>query len=211
MSTVHAKRNARLSRGGEGKGLPLLLVSAGFALGTLSGCLFVASVSGGGNAALMAYITDFFLAAQSGTLTGPGLFSAGWTVLRWPLLVILLGCTVVRFVGIPVVLFLRGFLLSFTAAAFVVVLGRVGVLFAFLLLGVGSLVTVPVLFILSARSLAYPAQTSQKGRKGILRQFTEPAETLTNILCALALLLATLWEAYLVPVIISGASHYFVL
>lgn len=198
----------------SGRLAPLLLVSGGFLLGGLAGCLFARAVSGSGAEALTTYLADFFTAIRGDNVSMSGFFSALWTVIRWPLLVLLLGCTAVGIVGIPILFFLRGFLLSFTVCAFVRVLGSTGVLFSFLLFGISSLITVPVLFLLGVETLLSVAQArDQPGKQrgpALLQGLRDPALARGHVFCLLALVLATLWEAYLVPIIVVGSASFFV-
>ncbi len=209
MGAVYFKRKPAAGRAKDEQKLPLLLLSGGFIFGIVFGCLLAASLSGGGSAALRTYITNFFLAAQHGTLGIPAFLSTLWSVFRWPLALVLLGCTAARRIGIPLLFALRGFLLSFTVCAFLLVMGRVGVLFSFLLLGLESLITIPILFLLGAEFLSKPIRR-ERGRSA-LRQWIQPSNTLGNILGLTLLFLVSIWEAYLLPIVISAAAHWFVL
>lgn len=213
MKPVHATAKHLPLYQSDSQRISLLFVSVSFCLGGLSGCLLAASVSGNGSAALLAYITEFLAAAQSGALEMPGLLSALWTVLRWPLAVVLLGCTAIGVVGIPLLFFLRGFLLSFCISAFVVALGSSGAVFAFLLLGVGSLITIPILFILGTQSLMLASQAKERGKKGrgkrAFQALNDPNHAIGTMFCLIALIFTILWEAYFVPIIVSGASKLF--
>ncbi len=195
------------------KNIALLLVGGGFFLGALSGCLFAASVSGLGSDAVGAYIQGFLGALQTGTVKSPGLLAAAFTVLRWPLLVLLLGATALGVVGIPLLLFFRGFLLSFCVSSLVQVLGGPGVLLACLLLGVGSLLSVSVLFVMGTHGIV--AATGKRGEKGKKKPFSalllHQASPGVNMICGLILLFCIVWELLFVPGILRSIAHLFVL
>ena len=205
------QRKPLFLRSSEGKPLPFRTLSLAFALGSIGGCLLAASLSDNGNTVLFAYIAAFFQAVQGGALEPPGVLAAGWSVLRWPLSVVLLGCTALSSIGIPIILFLRGFLLSFSVSAFVLVLGRSGALFAALLLGVGSLLTIPVLFLLGTDLLAGRGSGARMRGQGLSRQFAEPHAALRRALILGAFGLAVMWEAYILPGLVTGGAQWFVL
>ena len=69
-----------------------------------------------------------------------------WDQLRWPLAAFLLGLTALGAAGIPLLLFLRGFLLCFTAGSFAALLGTNGLKAAWALLSVSALLGLPALF-----------------------------------------------------------------
>ncbi len=186
----------------------LLLIAGGFLLGGIFGCVMAASVSGNGSLALSSYIQEFLTAMRNNTAAGPGLISAGWTVLRWPLLVMILSCSTLGVLGIPAVFFLRGFLFAFCISAFVQVLGASGLVFALLLLGVESFISIPVLFLLGSHALLRAASTKErrgKGRTGkILPQ--APSSIFRYAVCALLLFFCMLWEAILLPLLLANTS-----
>lgn len=186
----------------------LILISGGFLLGGIFGCVMAASVSGSGSLALSSYIQDFLSAVRSNAAAGPGLISAGWAVLRWPLLVMLLSCSTLGILGIPAVFFLRGFLFTFCISAFVQVLGVSGLLFALVLLGVESFLSIPVLFLLGSHALLRAAGTKErrgKARTGKILPQT-PKSIFRYAVCALLLFFCMIWEAILLPMLLSNAA-----
>jgi len=189
----------------------LLVLSIAFILGGLLGSILAASVSGSGSAALSTYIKDFLTALQSDAAQAPKVFSTLWSVLRWPLIAILLSFTSLGLIGIPALFFVRGFLFSFCVSAFVQVLGARGLLFALLLLGVESLLSIPVLFILGAQGFLMSAQVKErKGRaKTVKAPPNKPLPLLSHALCFFLLLFCTLWELFFLPMLLSSTSHFF--
>lgn len=134
--------------------LPALAVcSICFFAGGLLGCLLMARVAGGAGEGLEAYVQSFLRAAESGALSAPDLLPSMWECIRWPLLALLLGFTALGLLGLPVLFAVRGFLLAFSIASFVRVLGSAGCLLAFLLFGVTGAISVPVFFMLGVQSV----------------------------------------------------------
>jgi len=189
----------------------LILLSVGFTLGGLFGCMLATSVSGDGSLAISTYIHGFVAALRDGSLHMPGTISAAWSVLRWPLFTILLSFSVFGVIGIPILFFIRGFLYSFCISSFVQVLGTTGLLLAFLLVGLESLLSIPVLFIFGIQGIIHAAGSKGQRSKGKRpRPFTEsPAVAVRNAVCTCVLLFCTVWEILFVPMLLSGAKPLF--
>jgi len=150
--------------------LPALAVLAvAFLLGGLVGCGLAASVTGGGDDTLAAYIQNYISAAGTGITQPPELLAVVWEVARWPLLTLLLGFTALGVVGIPVLFAVRGFLFSFAVASFIRMFGAVGGGLAFLIFGITGLLAIPVLFVLGVQGLmaafALVGRTLNQGKR----------------------------------------------
>lgn len=188
--------------------LPALVVcGTAFLLGGLVGCLLAACVDGMGSDALRTYLEGFLTAAGNGMASPPALGPMVWQVLRWPLMAVALGFTALGVVGVPVLLAARGFLLSFSIAAFVRIFGDAGRLLAFLVFGVPGCVAVPVLFVLGVQSQLTAARLARRGpgegRRGGLcgRAFFVRCG-----LCACGLGVCMLLEYLAVPALVAGLS-----
>ncbi|WP_338049719.1 hypothetical protein [Pseudoflavonifractor phocaeensis] len=138
---------------GDGRLTALAVLSLCFLGGGLLGVLSAAGAEEEAAAGLASYLSAFLATAQAGTLSVPGLPAQVWSVIRWPLLVLLLGFSAVGLVGIPAVFGVRGFLLGFSIGSFVRFYGGAGGLLAALVFGVSGCVAVPVLFVLGVQSL----------------------------------------------------------
>ena len=126
----------------------LAFLAVCFAVGALGGFFF--SGWTGENPALLEYLNRYFQMAGQGNGVDPSLWSSIWDLVRWPLAAFLLGSTAFGIVGVPVLLGVRGFLLSFAAATFVRLFGLSGMAVSLAAFGVTALVAVPVLFAVSA-------------------------------------------------------------
>ena len=60
----------------------LIILSACFLAGGLTGCLLAAQVGGAGEASLNQYLEAFLLAAQEGAVDVPALWTQIWDTLR---------------------------------------------------------------------------------------------------------------------------------
>lgn len=124
----------------------LAILGVCFLAGGLSGFFF--SGLGGDNPELMDYLRCYFQSAGQGNVE-PSLWSSVWDLTRWPLLAFLLGSTALGTLGLPILLGVRGFLLSFSAATLVRLFGLPGMAASLAVFGVTVLVAVPVLFVVS--------------------------------------------------------------
>ncbi len=98
------------------------------------------------------YIHQFLEEAEKGTIA-PSIWQESWRVLRWPVGLLIFWLSPLAGILIPALVFLRGFLLSVGIAAF----SAVSLPTAILLFGPTSILTLPVLFILSIESLLQKA------------------------------------------------------
>lgn len=131
----------------------LTIVSLAFLLGILLGCFWAGSISDAEGSALASYIRGYFEAARGGELASPDVLSVLWETIRWPALIFLLSFTAAGLIGIPIVFGVRSFLLSFTVASFVKVLGGMGAVLSVLLFGITSALSLPVLFVLGTQGM----------------------------------------------------------
>lgn len=124
---------------------PLALLAGCFLLGALAGFLF--SCLGGESEQLREYLLRYLRAAGDGGAFAPSLLSVIWEAFRWFLLIVLLGFTALGAVGIPAVLAVRAFVLSYAVTTFARLFGPGGVAASLAAFGVTALLTVPVLFV----------------------------------------------------------------
>lgn len=192
----------------QGQAPPTLLFCLAFGLGGLLAFALASSLPESGNATLSAYIGDFVGSLREGALQKTSLGSAIFTVFRWPVLILLLSFTSFGVLGVPLVLFCRGFLFTFCVCAFAQVMGRQGVLFALSLLGVESLLSIPALFVLATVAYARSQLLRSKNRKSAGNtRGVEPLLSPRSVLCLIVLLGCTLWEWLLLPLLLSGAAQ----
>lgn len=177
----------------------LAVLCACFFLGLLLGFLFSALSSE--SIELSDYLQRYFqVAGQSGGIS-PSLWSVVWEQARWPLLAVVLSFTVLGVIGIPLLLTIRGFLLSFAVATFGRLFGLHGVAAALAVFGLTALLSMPVLFAVCHDSFRaalcrLPAST------GALPPAGRRAVILAPCLGLLVLAIALQWTA--MPVLLSA-------
>lgn len=126
----------------------LIVLSLCFAIGALSGFFF--SYWGGNDSELSDYLRQYFQMVSQGDGAGPSLWSSIWELARWLLAALLLGSTALGAIGIPVLMGVRGFLLSYSAATLVRLFGLSGMALSLAAFGTAALIAVPVLFAVAA-------------------------------------------------------------
>jgi len=130
----------------------LAALSITFLLGGVLGAVFAALSDGAGAEELSSYLTGYLELAQEGELPR-SLWPLLWGQLRDPLLALLLSLTALGVVGLPVLLGVRGFFFSFSAACFCRVFGVRGMFPAFVIFGLPALLWAPALFVLGTAGL----------------------------------------------------------
>ena len=135
-----------------GLGGALAVLSGCFLLGGIVGCLFAALSDGQGAQELGAYLGDYLLLAEEGSVSG-GLWPILWGRMKYLLAAVVLGATALGTVGLPILIGVQGFFLSFSVGCFCRVFGPSGLLPAFALFGLPALLWVPSLFLAGVQGL----------------------------------------------------------
>ena len=190
----------------SGEAAALVLLGASFFLGGAAGCVMAGLVGGEGQGALAEYIRGYLdLAAEGGMQ--PPFWPLVWELIRFPLLVFLLGFTALGVVGMPVLFAVRGFLLCFAAASFYRMFGLAGEVPAFILFGLSALIWLPVLFQLGVQGILASYGLLRRG----LGEGRYPLRYGRRYLarcgaCALALAVCVAVEYFAVPALLAAAS-----
>ena len=132
---------------------PVAALAAAFFLGGLLGSLLAGLIGGEGAQALESFLRDYLAAARGEEIALP-LASLVWEQGRFYLGTCLLGLTALGVAGIPALFFLRGFLFSFSVAAFCRIFGPAGLASAFFLFGLPAVWWAPVLFLTGSQCLS---------------------------------------------------------
>lgn len=116
-------------------------------IGALGGFFFSAVF--GESVELLDYLQRYFQLVGSAGGAEPSPMASVWDMIRWPLFAFLLGYSAFGAVGLPLLMAVRGFMLSFAAATFVRLLGLPGLAAALVAFGLTALIAIPVLFVVS--------------------------------------------------------------
>ena len=125
---THPKRlySPRTSRG-QGKRRergPLFFLCIFCLVGVLLGSIFAAL--GGRHPQFSDQLASYFQSVAQGTVPSVSFWSTVWDILCWPLLLVLLSFGPPGVVGVPCVLLIRCFLLSYACSSFVAMFGLSG-------------------------------------------------------------------------------------
>lgn len=166
----------------------LLILSVGFLCGAILGGLAE------GNLSAAPHIQRFLQVCAQEART-PVLWRELWVTFRWPVAIIML--SLLPFVGltVPVLFFLRGFLLSYGIVSLAAGSGVQGMLWAGLLFGPACVLTLPVMFLLGTECLMKKVGSDKDGKKVSLRM----------LLCVPALILCVFLNQRVVPPVL----HFF--
>ncbi|MCL2842533.1 MAG: hypothetical protein FWE28_03575 [Oscillospiraceae bacterium] len=189
----------------------LILCAACFVVGVVVGTVSARTLDAAGAHELRQSMIWHLGQITDGSYPVPGFLAVLWDTGRDFLLVLLLGCSFLGVLGLPIVAGVRGFYLSFSIAAFLRAFGSGGLLTAFSLFGVGALVTVPCFFLLTSQAFEASGRLGRMAL-GDGRARTEPLFgrrywLQTGIAC-FGLLVAVLLELYVTPLLVVWASSF---
>lgn len=198
MKVTVRRMGSRIKSASAWDGLTQLAVlGVCFSAGALGGFFF--SSGAGDSPELAEYLRRYFEMAGQGNGSEPVLWSSIWDLARWPLAAFLLGSTGLGTVGVPLLLGARGFLLAFSATAFVRLFGLPGAAASLAVFGVTALVSVPVLFVVSADAF-HQSLSRLSGERP--PAWSQRAQALTP--CAGLLVLAVALQQTLMPALFTA-------
>ena len=177
----------------------LAVLSVCFGLGALGGFLF--SALSGDSPELLDYLRQYFQSASEGGGLELSLGAVIWDLVRWPLMVFLLGLIPAGAVGVPLLMGARGFLLAFAATTFARLFHLPGLAAALTAFGVTVLVAVPVLFVV-AEDAFRQSLSRLPGAVSVPVHWSERARALAP--CAGLLVLAVALQQTVMPALFSA-------
>lgn len=126
-----------------------LVVAFIFILGIAAGALLVCRMDTGEGSELRSFVEGYTGLLQEGSAASTPLWRSFLGAFLFPALAFLSGFTLLGVASIPILLFARGFLLSFSVTSFVVVYGINGLWLALGELGIQCVLGVPCLIVVS--------------------------------------------------------------
>lgn len=182
----------------------LVVLGGSFSAGAL--CGFLLAAFGQTSAQLSDYLRAYFQMAGSTGGLELSLWSVVWDLVRWPLFVAAMRFTALGIVGIPAVMLVRGFLLSYAAATFSRLFGGGGAVAALAVFGITVLLAVPVLFVAAQDSF----QAALARRTGAPTAQVQPENRLTALsVCVGLLVLAAALQRTVMPALLSAVCARF--
>lgn len=137
-------------------------ITLSFVLGSVAGCWCSAFLEREGAEALRSWLEGYVSLSQSSGSGGKWL-TVFWQMLRLPLLLTLLQFTVLGLLAIPLLMGVRGFLLSFAVTGFVRAYAWRGLLCALLLFAPLELVELTALFLLAISAFVRAEEMGKEG------------------------------------------------
>ena len=173
METIRRNPSRKIiKRDNQTESALLILTAFIFLAGGIIGflCLQILhALSFSSSGALSSCIQGFLADAKAGTLAGPAFLTASWSVLRWPLLALILcWLPLGGAIGLLLLVFCKGFILCGFLTAFFLAASEGGLFTAWLLAGIPNLILVPILFVLVIRGMVR-ILSEKSGGKGSIR------------------------------------------
>ena len=131
---------------------PLTVLGCAFALGGVLGGALAGLIAGEAAQNLKDFLVDYLTAAQNGEIAAE-FWPMAWEQGRFFLGACLLGVTALGTAGIPALFCVRGFLFSFSVAAFCRIFGPAGLAPALCLFGLPAFLWAPALFLAGTQCL----------------------------------------------------------
>ncbi|MDL2288962.1 stage II sporulation protein M [Oscillospiraceae bacterium OttesenSCG-928-F05] len=131
----------------------VFLLALVFLIGSAAGCVAAANVGGEAEGPMVSAVLGYFSGTAPAEHSG-SVFSVISDVAGYPLLLFFLGFSVVGPAAIPAVFAARGFVLTYTVAAFLRVFGAKGVLLAMSVFAPQMLFALPCLFVFGAQGIS---------------------------------------------------------
>lgn len=154
--------------------------------------------------ALRGYIQQYAVTTAQSFSSLPVVFSTAITYLRCPVVLFLLGCTVVGVAFIPVVCMVESFFLSFAVSGFASAFGRTGVVLALSTFGFRCLIALPCMFMMALWGMDHSRQI-RKSRNRQKRLRIEPLYGIRLTVCTLVSLLGMAIDLSITPRLLEAA------
>lgn len=185
----------------------LIMLGTLFLAGGVAGCLFAGFAGGEGAKELSQYLADYLSLARDGTAART-FWPTVWEQLRYLVVVVVLGSTVLGVVGIPLLFCVRGFFFSFSVSCFCRVFGSAGLIPALVLFGLPALLWGPALFLAGFQGLSSSQRLLRRGSgEGRCSVLFSPSYCLCVGLCGAMILACAGAEYFVIPVLLRAAAR----
>ncbi len=174
-------------------------------IGGILGLISAYFIADNHNLAITLYIENFAENIANGNISMPKLLTSSWAVLRWPLIICIIGVSSFCMLLIPVVFIMRGFFLAFCISAFIHLLGCAGFFLSLILFGVESLLCIPILFMIAMQIASRKEEKRRKMSFSMLQTLV-----MRNLIYISILFGCIIWETICVPVLL-GCFGKFIL
>jgi len=205
---IFVYKRVAVGRGDAGaEYLGLIICGALFICGGIVGVTAAGLASSG--AGVSDYLTEFLVLASGAPVRLGGFLRALFNDSAYHLAVIFLGFSAFGVFLVPALSAVRGFFLCFSVSAVVRHFGGDGVLLTIAIFGVGALMTVPCLFILSVQSFSSSLYVlkSVAAKSGVAQTYRGRGGYFRRVaICAAVLMTSALIDTLLIPRLIDYAA-----
>ena len=146
----------------KGRDAALLILVAAFLTGAAVGCILAGKLAPSN----LGNLLQQALSSQ----TRPALWRELWSVFRWPMAALILGCLPMAWLTLPGVFFLRGMFLGYVVQIVARGVASHGFLWAGVLFGPTCLLAVPIFFVIGYLGLLRAAASKKRQKPVNLRQ-----------------------------------------
>ena len=130
----------------------IAFISVFFLCGAVAGCIAAKGLDGETDNYLVEHVVDYLAISKSDTGTGSIIGLAFFNTVKYHFAAFLSMFSVLGILIIPVLLAVRGFLLSFSVTSFIVMFGLNGIFLSLAVFGISCMLAVPPLLIISGQS-----------------------------------------------------------
>ena len=165
------------------------------------GCLVASMIEKETGLRISDYLDRFVLLMEQGEVVRLSYFRTAWEILRWPLAALLVWFTYIGPYLLPLIYFLRGFLLTYAVSVLTGLFGWSGLALSGAVFGISALTSVTVLFLLGEELMNRKQSAGESGKKKELH--------LTRYLSfVLILLIGTLLHHWVSPILLNAVSAW---
>jgi len=173
-----------------------VLLGAVFVLGGFSG--FLIARFGTHDGRIASYLLDYFSAVGGAEGLRVNFLSVGWDIVRWPLIVMLLGMSRAALIAVPALIFLRALLLSHAITVFTVLFHLKGLLIALTVFGLSAFLVFPAIYAIGCDSMRFHGA-------GLFEKEKLP----TLLCCVICVCTAAVLQWSMIPTAVIAVCHRF--
>jgi len=190
----------------SGLNISVVFFAALLLCGIIAGGIANSYLSADSGQALGKYISEFISSHSLDADPKRPFLDAIINSFKYPIVIFLLGYTVFGFASIPIIVFLKGFFISFSATAIMRTLGYQGIALALSMYGIQAFFSIPCILIIATQamkqSLIFLTLIRTEKNKRNIHPFPKKY-IISFIICIITLLLCSIFEVYTVPKLVA--------
>ncbi len=181
----------------------IIIISTVMLCGIITGVIAAVYISSDVRTNICDYIIKFISSLSVDESNHAALLNSIVNLFKYPITVFLLGLTAFGIVFIPVVVFLRGFSISFVVSAVIQTLSHKGIVLAFVTYGLQAIATITCTLMIASKGMV-----ASKRMLNLIRNKKRDERAVENVylvlfaICICVLFLISLLEVYIIPRVI---------